>query len=96
MSHQAMCCLLHIAHQLIRHGRLDFLMFDYLSEITMSLLTAARAKKPEFGFAPDFVLYALGPHLAEMKRQGVYMYECVYLCICLISLPVFGMSCCHS
>uniref|UniRef100_A0A0P4W754 Uncharacterized protein n=1 Tax=Scylla olivacea TaxID=85551 RepID=A0A0P4W754_SCYOL len=59
------------AHQLIRHGRLDFLMFDYLSEITMSLLTAARAKKPELGFAPDFVLYALGPHLAEMKRQGI-------------------------
>ncbi|KAG0713453.1 hypothetical protein GWK47_016202 [Chionoecetes opilio] len=59
------------APQLIHHGRLDFLMFDYLSEITMSLLTAARAKKPELGFAPDFVLHALGPHLAEMKRQGI-------------------------
>lgn len=59
------------APQLIHHGKLDFLMFDYLSEITMSLLTAARAKKPELGFAPDFVLHALGPHLAEMKRKGV-------------------------
>lgn len=59
------------ASQLIHHGRLDFLMFDYLSEITMSLLTAARAKKPDMGYAPDFVLHALGPHLNEMKRQGI-------------------------
>uniref|UniRef100_A0A3B4XN45 Si:ch73-132f6.5 n=1 Tax=Seriola lalandi dorsalis TaxID=1841481 RepID=A0A3B4XN45_SERLL len=32
--------------QLIYSGKLDFLVFDYLSEITMSLLTAAKAKMP--------------------------------------------------
>lgn len=32
--------------QLIYGGKLDFLVFDYLSEITMSLLTAARSKSP--------------------------------------------------
>lgn len=32
--------------QLIHGGKLDFLVFDYLSEITMSLLTAAKAKMP--------------------------------------------------
>lgn len=32
--------------QLIYGGKLDFLVFDYLSEITMSLLTAAKAKMP--------------------------------------------------
>ncbi|XP_076046377.1 uncharacterized protein LOC143028331 isoform X2 [Oratosquilla oratoria] len=59
------------APQLIHHGNIDFLMFDYLSEITMSLLTAARAKKPEFGYAPDFVLYAVGPHLQAIKKKGI-------------------------
>ncbi|KAK8748138.1 hypothetical protein OTU49_016330 [Cherax quadricarinatus] len=59
------------APQLIHNGKLDFLMFDYLSEITMSLLTAAHAKKPEFGYAPDFVLFAIGPHLNEIKRRGI-------------------------
>ncbi len=56
---------------LFEGGKLDYLMFDYLSEVTMSLMTAAKAKKPEFGYAPDFVLFAVGPHLAEIKRQGV-------------------------
>ncbi|KAK8748133.1 hypothetical protein OTU49_016330 [Cherax quadricarinatus] len=37
----------------------------------MSLLTAAHAKKPEFGYAPDFVLFAIGPHLNEIKRRGI-------------------------
>lgn len=32
--------------QLVHNGKLDFLVFDYLSEITMSLLTAAKAKMP--------------------------------------------------
>ncbi|KAG7173948.1 putative Acyclic terpene utilization family protein AtuA-containing protein [Homarus americanus] len=59
------------APQLIHNGNLDFLMFDYLSEITMSLLTAARAKRPEFGYAPDFVLFALGPYLNEIKSKGI-------------------------
>ena len=34
------------APQLVRHGNIDFLVADYLSEITMSLLTAARRKNP--------------------------------------------------
>lgn len=35
--------------QLIYGGKLDFLVFDYLSEVTMSLLTAAKAKSPVSG-----------------------------------------------
>ena len=34
------------APQLVHHGNIDFLVADYLSEITMSLLTAARQKSP--------------------------------------------------
>ena len=49
--------------QLIHKGQPDYLIFDYLSELTMSLLTAAKQKKPELGYAPDFVLYGVGPYL---------------------------------
>ena len=58
------------ASQLIYNGNVDFIVFDYLSEITMSLLTAAKAKNPEFGYAPDFVAFAIGPHLKEIKNRG--------------------------
>ncbi len=36
----------------------------------MSLLTAAMHKKPELGYAPDFVLHGIGPHLNDIKRKG--------------------------
>lgn len=35
-----------LARQLVEKGRLDFLVMDYLSEITMSLLVGAKAKNP--------------------------------------------------
>ena len=35
-----------VAAQLVKHGQLDYLVSDYLSEITMSLLTAAKSKRP--------------------------------------------------
>lgn len=57
--------------QLVSNGRLDYLILDYLSEISMSLLTAAKAKNPQLGYAPDFVLHAVGPHLKEIKQQGI-------------------------
>ena len=49
---------------------MDFLVFDYLSEVTMSLLTAAQQKNPDLGFAPDFVLHALAPYLKDIKNKG--------------------------
>jgi len=56
--------------QLLEGGRIQYLVADYLSEITMSLLVAARSKNPQLGFTPDFV-ESIAPHLAEIKRQGV-------------------------
>lgn len=49
---------------------LEYLMMDYLAEVTMSLLARARLKDSEAGFPPDFVGY-LKPHLAELKRRGI-------------------------
>lgn len=35
-----------LAPQLVHHGNIDFLVSDYLAEITMSLLTAIKHKQP--------------------------------------------------
>ena len=50
-------------------GRLNYLIYDYLSELTMSLLTASKQKNPSLGYAPDFIS-VLVPQLAEIKKQG--------------------------
>ncbi|XP_015200224.2 uncharacterized protein lratb.1 isoform X2 [Lepisosteus oculatus] len=57
--------------QLIYGGKLDFLVFDYLSEITMSLLTAAKAKSPNLGYAPDFVHIAIAPFIKDIHKKGI-------------------------
>jgi hypothetical protein len=56
--------------QLVTKGDIDYLVFDYLAEITMSLLARARTKSPEAGYAPDFV-QAVAPFLPELKRKGI-------------------------
>ncbi|XP_076839006.1 uncharacterized protein LOC143484258 [Brachyhypopomus gauderio] len=57
--------------QLVHGGQLDFLVFDYLSEITMSLLTAAKAKMPNMGYAPDFVHTAISPFIKDISQKGI-------------------------
>jgi hypothetical protein len=58
------------AEQLVRRGDIDFLVFDYLAEITMSLLARARVRKPELGYVPDFI-DALAPLLQEIKQRDL-------------------------
>jgi hypothetical protein len=41
--------------RLVREGPLDYLTLDYLAEVTMSILQKQRARKPEAGYATDFV-----------------------------------------
>lgn len=56
--------------QLVHAGGLDYLVMDYLAEITMSLLARAKAKRPELGYATDFV-DALRPLLPAIATQGI-------------------------
>ncbi|UWQ25621.1 DUF1446 domain-containing protein [Leisingera aquaemixtae] len=57
--------------QLLAAGGLDFLVYDYLAEVTMAVLARARAKDAQAGYATDFVTAAMAPNLAEIARQGV-------------------------
>ncbi|MFT3952994.1 MAG: DUF1446 domain-containing protein [Piscinibacter sp.] len=58
------------ARQLVERGDIDYLVFDYLAEITLALLARIRAKKPDLGYVPDFV-EVVGALLPEIARRGI-------------------------
>lgn len=55
--------------QMLRAG-VNYMMMDYLAEVTMSLLARARLKDANAGFPPDAVGYLKGA-LPEIARQGI-------------------------
>jgi hypothetical protein len=59
------------APQLLAGGKLDYLVFDYLAEITMSIMARARAKSPNDGYATDFVAATMRQCLPEIALQKV-------------------------
>ena len=59
------------APQLVNSGQIDYLVFDYLAELTMSILAGARLKKPELGYATDFVTVAMRSVLKEVVAKGI-------------------------
>lgn len=56
--------------QILDGAEIDYLVSDYLSEITMALLARARAKDPAAGFVADAV-DALTPRLADIHARGI-------------------------
>ena len=58
------------AKQLVEKGRLDYLVFDFLAEVTMSILAGAKLKNPKMGYATDFVKQ-VSPLLKDIKEKNV-------------------------
>jgi Acyclic terpene utilisation family protein AtuA len=59
------------APQLVRHGDIDYLVFDYLAELTMSILASARLKNADLGYATDFVTVTIRAILREAVEKGI-------------------------
>lgn len=57
--------------QFLREENLDYIVFDYLAEITMSIMARARASDPKLGYATDFVSAIVKPNLARIASSGV-------------------------
>ena len=57
--------------QLLGAPALDYLVFDYLAEVTMSILAAQRAKDPDSGYATDFVQIMMREALPTLKQRGI-------------------------
>ncbi len=58
------------ARQLVDSGQVDYLVGDYLAEITMSLLARAKQKDPAMGYTPDFI-DAMAPLLPRIAQQRI-------------------------
>ncbi len=56
--------------QLIEKGAVDYLVFDFLAEVTMSILAKARARSDQAGYATDFVTM-LSPLLPQIAERGI-------------------------
>ncbi|ASW87745.1 acyclic terpene utilization AtuA family protein [Mycobacterium intracellulare] len=56
--------------QLLADGRCDYVIYDALAEVTMAILTKARMKNPDRGYAED-IIANIGSHLCYLREQGV-------------------------
>lgn len=57
--------------QLVRDGSIDYLVLDYLAEITMSILARMKAKNPALGYATDFVSLVMKPLAREIAAKRI-------------------------
>ena len=57
--------------QLLQVDGLDYLVYDFLAEITMSIMARARASRPEAGYATDFITGVLKPNLRDIADKKV-------------------------
>ena len=59
------------AKQLVDKGEIDYLVFDYLAEITMSIMAGQKMKDPNAGYASDFVNTVMAPLLSDIKNKNI-------------------------
>ncbi len=59
------------AFQLVKMAEIDYLVFDYLAEITMSIMASARLKDASAGYATDFVTRVMGPLIKDIAAKNI-------------------------
>lgn len=59
------------APQLVHGGEIDYLVSDYLAEVTMSILAKAQAKRPDAGYATDFVAVTMRGLIRDIAEKGI-------------------------
>ncbi|WP_372403483.1 acyclic terpene utilization AtuA family protein [Acinetobacter piscicola] len=59
------------AFQLVHLSDINYLVFDYLSEITMSIMAKAMMTNPEHGYALDFVSRVMMPLLKKISEKNI-------------------------
>lgn len=59
------------APQLVRRANVDYLMFDFLAEVTLSIMVNAKRRDPTKGYAGDFVTVAMAQVLRDLKAKGI-------------------------
>jgi len=59
------------AAQLVRDGGVDYLVSDYLAEVTMSIMAAQKLRNPQAGYATDFVTAVMGPLAKEIADKKI-------------------------
>ncbi len=59
------------APQLVHGAELDYLVFDYLAQITMSIMARMRARDPNAGYAVDFVSVVMKRLVCDIAEKGI-------------------------
>ncbi|MDC5356383.1 acyclic terpene utilization AtuA family protein [Acinetobacter baumannii] len=57
--------------QLVHLTDINYLVFDYLSEITMSIMAKAKMVEPKHGYALDFVSRVMAPLLKKIAEKKI-------------------------
>ncbi len=58
------------APQLVNRGNINYLVFDYLAEVSMSILAGAKLKNNSHGYAKDFINH-IGPLIKRIKEKNI-------------------------
>ena len=59
------------AAQIVRQGNVDYMVMDYLAEVTMAILSRMKAKSPEAGYAGDFISQVMRPLAVEIAARRI-------------------------